>query len=109
LAPTCLKTQVGANPKPQLGEEDMPLKPEPHDFEFIWHYPNADYALGVHPSAREDQCGRWTEEEHHDDNWRCSRQAGHMGRHEAKWTQDEDGRWKIVCSWANKPKVRLAA
>ncbi|BCO56059.1 hypothetical protein MINTM005_13030 [Mycobacterium intracellulare] len=81
----------------------MPLKPEPYDKEYMNHPPDTP-ALGVHDAV--PHCGAMTEVDHtHPEwghgRWTCTRNEGHIGRHEAGISErTSDGRKAIVASWA---------
>lgn len=83
----------------------MPLEPEPYDKDFMNHpYEPPTPALGFHPDG--DTCGVMTELKHSHpsagpgNRWVCTREPGHIGRHEAGYSRMEDGQKAIIASWA---------
>lgn len=84
----------------------MPLRPEPYDKEYMNH-PAGTPALGRHYT--DAVCSEFTELRHdhpalgEGNRWTCTREEGHMGRHEAGVVKTlPDGRHEIVASWARK-------
>lgn len=83
----------------------MPMpEVDPHDFEYMNHSP------GTKPLGKEGDkaCGVVTKEDHlHPEHgpisrgsFQCSREKGHMGRHEVIWRMGRE----VAASWADKPE-----
>lgn len=76
---------------------------DPRDYEFMNHPPGTK-PYGEHPDRERDQCGERTKQHHNHPNWGphlrwvCTRERGHMGRHEAGM-----GPGEIAASWVDKP------
>ena len=81
----------------------MPLPEKEFDFEYMNHPSNTPTLGGP---AKEERCPARSAEAHSlpefvsGNRWACTREKGHLGRHEA----GIDGGKVMLASWADKPE-----